>query len=223
MCYSVEKFKRLDTHMKNLLLVGDSIRRGYDKSVKKSLEGMANVVFPEENCRFASYVLRYLHEYKELSPDGHVDVLHWNAGLWDCLRLFGEEPHTPIEVYAYYIDRICIRIRKLFPDAKVIFATCTRVLSEQMRPDFKRYNEEIEAYNRAALEVVQKYGFGINDLYAVSAALPDSAHSDPVHYYTSAGTEAFTEAVLAHVAPALGIAEPVAYKEELYTAKPVGI
>ena len=49
--------------MKNLLLIGDSIRMGYDKSVKKTLEGKANVIFPDENCRFASYVLRYFHEY----------------------------------------------------------------------------------------------------------------------------------------------------------------
>lgn len=49
--------------MKNLLLIGDSIRMGYDKAVKKTLEGKANVIFPEENCRFASYVLRYFHEY----------------------------------------------------------------------------------------------------------------------------------------------------------------
>ena len=38
--------------MKKLLFIGGSIRMGYDKSVKKTLEGMANVIFPEENCRF---------------------------------------------------------------------------------------------------------------------------------------------------------------------------
>ena len=42
--------------MKNVLLIGDSIRKGYDKAVKKTLEGKANVYFPEDNCRFASYV-----------------------------------------------------------------------------------------------------------------------------------------------------------------------
>lgn len=209
--------------MKNVLLVGDSIRRGYDKSVRKSLEGHANVYFPDENCRFASFVLRYIHEYKALAPDGKVDVLHWNAGLWDCLRLFEEEPHTPIDVYAYYIDRICIRIKKLFPDTKVIFATSTRVQSEKMAVDFKRYNEEIEKYNEAAVAVVKRHGFIVNDLYAVSASLAEEAHSDPVHYYTSIGTEAFTNAVLAHLLPSLEIREAVAYKEELYIGKPVGI
>ena len=209
--------------MKNILLVGDSIRIGYDKSVKLSLEGKANVYFPEENCRFATFVLRYLHEYKKLVPEGRVDILHWNAGLWDCLRLFEEEPHTPIEVYAYYIDRICQRIRKLFPEAAVIFATSTAVQSERMDKDFKRYNEEIEAYNAAAVAVVEKYGFAVNDLYVISRQLPDDAHSDPVHYYTPMGTEAFTKQVLTHLAQPLGITEEIVYREVVHTAKPVGI
>ena len=209
--------------MKNLLLIGDSIRLGYDKSVKKTLEGRANVIFPSENCRFACYVLRYFHEYLGDIKGEDIDVIHWNAGLWDCLRLFEEEPHTPIEVYAYYIERICIRIKKLCPRARVIFATCTSVLSEKMAKDFKRYNEEIQKYNEAAVAVVKKYGFAVNDLYAASTALPEEAHSDPVHYYTSMGTEAFARQVLSFVAPALDIKEPLIYREELYVSKPIGI
>ncbi len=209
--------------MKNVLLIGDSIRMGYDKAVKKTLEGKANVYFPEENCRFASYVLRYIHEYKSLVEDGDVDVLHWNAGLWDCLRLFEEEPHTPIDVYAYYIERICIRIKKLFPNAHVIFATSTGVQSDKMSKNFKRYNEEIEKYNEAAVAVVEKYGFAVNDLYSVSASLPDEAHSDAVHYYTPIGTKAFANEVLSNLLPLLNIKEEITYKEELYTDKPIGI
>lgn len=209
--------------MKNVLLVGDSIRIGYDQAVKKSLEGKANVYFPEENCRFAAYVLRQIHAYKGLIKEGEVDVLHWNAGLWDCLRILGEDPHTPMDIYTYYIERICIRIQKVYPNARVIFATSTRVQSEKMRDDFKRYNEEIEAYNEAAVAVVEKYGFEVNDLYAVSAALPPEAHSDAVHYYTPLGTEAFTNKVLSCIAPALGLTEEITYREALYTDKPVGI
>lgn len=209
--------------MKNVLLIGDSIRVGYDKAVKATLEGKANVYFPEDNCRFASYLLRYIHEYKSLIENGDVDVLHWNAGLWDCLRLFEEEPHTPIDVYAYYIDRICMRIKKCFPNTKVIFATSTKVQSEKMPEGFKRYNEDIEKYNEVAVEIVKKHGFLVNDLYAVSATLPDEAHSDAVHYYTPIGTEIFTGKVLSCIAPLLDISENITYKEELHTDKPVGI
>ena len=207
--------------MKTVLLLGDSIRMGYDKSVKQTLDGMAEVIFPAENCRFASYLLRYIHEYAQNRSD--IDVIHWNAGLWDCLRLFEEEPHTPIDVYAYYIDRICIRLQKLFPRAKIIFATSTAVESEKMSKNFKRYNEEIEKYNEAALEVIKKYGFEVNDLYALSAALGPEYHSDAVHYYTPEATKLFTDQVLSYIAPALGIDETLEYKEELYTDKPIGI
>lgn len=209
--------------MKNLLLIGDSIRMGYDKSVRKTLEGKANVIFPEENCRFASYLLRNFHEYLKDVKGEDIDVVHWNAGLWDCLRLFEEEPHTPIDVYAYYIDRLCIRIKKICPNAKVIFATSTKVLSEKMDKNFKRYNEEIQKYNDAAIEVVKKHGFLVNDLYAVSDKLSEEAHSDAVHYYTPVGTEAFTNAVLSFVVPALGIDDSNEYREEMYKDKPIGI
>ena len=209
--------------MKNVLLIGDSIRIGYGKAVKRTLEGKANVYFPDDNCRFASYVLRYIEEYKWIVPEGKVDVLHWNTGLWDCLRLYEEDPHTPLDVYAYYIERICKRIKNHYPDTTVIFATSTSVKSERMSKDFKRYNEEIEAYNDVAVSIVKKYGFAVNDLYALSASLPDEAHSDPVHYNTPAATRAFTDQIIASIAPALGITEEVTYKEALFVGKPSGI
>lgn len=209
--------------MKTLLLLGDSIRRGYDKSVKKTLEGRANVIFPEENCRFASYLLRIFHECFDGFRGEDIDVIHWNAGLWDCLRLFEEDTHTPIEHYAYYIERLCVRIKKLCPNAKVIFATSTSVISERMNKNFKRYNEEIEKYNEVAVKIVKRYGFAVNDLYSLSTSLPIEAHSDSVHYYTTMGTEAFTNRVLSYVLPELGIDEKLEYREDMYTDKPVGI
>ena len=105
----------------------------------------------------------------------------------------------------------------------MIFATSTSVQSELMSSDFKRYNEEIEIYNAAAVNVVSKYGFQVNDLYAVSVTLPAEAHSDPVHYYTPIGTKIFTEQVLSYILPALSIEEKPEYKEELYTDEPIGI
>ena len=209
--------------MKNVLLIGDSIRMGYDKSVRKTLEGVANVYFPDDNCRFAAYVLRYLHEYKSLVKEGDVDVIHWNTGLWDCLHICGEEPQTPIEIYTYYIDRICKRIKKLYPNAKVIFATSTAVQSEKMSENFKRYNEEIEEFNAAAVEVVKKYGFEVNDLYSLSVQLPVEAFSDSVHYYTPIGTKTFTDAVVKYVTKALDIDDEMKYAEDMYTDKPIGM
>ena len=211
--------------MKNILLLGDSIRVGYDKSVKETLEGYANVYFLAENCRFAAYVLRTLPDWiTQCGLKGEeYDLVHWNAGLWDCLRLYGEDVQTPIDIYAYYIDRVCIRLKKLFPNAEFIFATSTSVQEEKMHNDFKRYNKDIEEYNRVAVEIVKKHGFEVDDLYAVSVTLPEEAHSDPVHYYTPIGTEAFTNQVVSCITESLGIKGDFVYSEKLHTDKPVGI
>ena len=183
--------------MKRVLLIGDSIRMGYDQYVKLSLEGSAEVWYPEENCRFTQYVLRYLHEWVEKSG-GEVDCLHWNAGLWDCLDLFEDGPATPIDIYRMYIDRICRRIRKVLPDAKVIFATSTPVdEASYLQPErAMRRNAVIEAYNAAAVEIVQSYGFAVNDLYGLLQNAPRSWYSDKTHFYTRAATEAITEQVV---------------------------
>ena len=45
--------------MKKIVLIGDSIRMGYDKYVKEALDGVADVYYPGENCRFAQYTLRF--------------------------------------------------------------------------------------------------------------------------------------------------------------------
>ena len=210
--------------MKNVVLIGDSIRAGYDKSVQKTLDGRANVIFAKDSGRFAAYLLRYLHVFLE-SPNGEeIDVIHWNAGLWDCLHMFGEDVLTPIDIYKYYIERICVRMKSLCPNAKVIFATSTSVLTEKMEEPFKRYNHDIEAYNQAAVEIVKKYGFQVNDLYALSCTLPEEAHNpDGVHFYTPMGTEALTNQVLSYLLPALGIEEKLEYREQLHTDAPVGI
>lgn len=189
--------------MKNVLLIGDSIRMGYDKAVKTALEGRANVVFTEDNCQFARYVLRYFHEWFSGIDGKDFDVIHWNAGLHDVLRLFGEEPETPIEFYEYYIDRICMRMKKLCPNAKIIFATSTSVVTEKMNRDFVRYNEDIEKYNAAAVKIAKKHGFAVNDLYELSKSLPDEARSDAVHFYTPMATEIFSKRVLEYIENAL--------------------
>ena len=179
--------------MKNILLIGDSIRMGYAGHIKAKLDGEANVIYPEENCQFACYVFRYFSDWISGIDGKEIDLVHWNAGLHDVLRLFGEDPTTPLEIYEYYIERICIRMKKLCPNAKFVFATSTSVVSEKMNPDFMRYNEDIEKYNEAA---VKKHGFKVNDLYEFSKTLPMESRSDAVHFYTEIGEAAFTQKVL---------------------------
>lgn len=192
--------------MYKIMLIGDSIRMGYDKFVKTALDGVAEVFYPDENCRFAEYVLRYAHEWKkQLKTGDDVDLVHWNAGLWDALELFGDEPLSTTDYYENAIRRIYSRLKLLFPKAKQIFALSTPVQEEKMSATFHRHNSTIRQYNEIAVKALKDTDIVINDLYSVADALPESAHSDAVHYYTDLGTEFIGGAVLSVICSQLGI------------------
>lgn len=196
--------------MKKVVLIGDSIRLGYDKYIKQNLSGIAEVYSPEENCKFAEYVLRYVHDWKISGewPDD-VDVVHWNTGLWDALRLFDDEPLTPFDAYGYFIKRIDKRLRQLFPKAKLIFATNTSVIEEGYgsgyAKHFKRLNSEIREYNRVALEALKDTDTIINDLYTESEKATQECRSDMTHFNTEQGVKLIGGKVLKVICKALDI------------------
>ena len=201
--------------MKTIFLLGDSIRIGYDLFVREAYAGQAQVLWPDDNCRFAAYTLRHLHDWKDWTgcPDDTA-LVHWNAGLWDCMTLFDDGEQTPLHFYEHYIDRVCRRIGLLFPHAKVIFATSTPMNEAlQTNPErFRRPNSDVERYNEAAVKIVRRYGHTVNDLYNHMAQFPVSWHSDTAHYYSRRGAEAITGKVLQSIDSCLGItAGPVDY------------
>ena len=213
--------------MKKIVLLGDSIRMGYDKYVKSALEGTAEVLYPGENCKFAEYMLRFAHEWKNNGKWGDdVDLVHWNAGLWDALELFGDEPLSTLEYYENAIGRIAKRLRMLWPDAKFVFATSTPVWEERCSKDFRRHNSTIEKYNAAAVRALEGTGTVINDLYSLASEFPTEYHSDAVHYYTDRGTEMLGGRVLAVICRELGIeAKDVNiadFEPEKYSEKNIG-
>jgi hypothetical protein len=212
--------------MKKIVLLGDSIRMGYDKYVKESLETAAEVFYPEENCRFAEYILRYAHQWKKNGKWGDdVDLVHWNAGLWDVLELFGDAPLTSLEYYGEVIARIYKRLRMLFPKAKIVFATSTAVIEGKAK-EFIRHNAIIEQYNERAKEVLANTDTVINDLYKLTSKLPESYHSDATHYYTPEATELIGGRVLAHICRELGIEKTEvnieSFEPEKYTSDNIG-
>lgn len=192
--------------MKKIILIGDSIRMGYDKYVREALSESAEVFYPADNCRFATYILRFVHEWKkkyEFPED--ADLVHWNAGLWDVPEIMGDEPVTPIEHYAVQIARIDRRLRQLFPKAKIVFATSTAVEEEKFGPVFKRRNATIESFNAAAIKALEGTDTVIDDLYAVTASAPEGCHSDMTHYSTPAGIEHVGGKVIECISRELGI------------------
>ena len=191
--------------MKKILLIGDSTRQGYDKYVKIAFEGTAEVYYPGENCRFAAYIIRNLHEWKaQTGVQDDFDLIHWNAGLWDDLVMPDGEQLTPLPIYQYYVERICKMIALYFPKAKVIFATSTPI-QEELFTICKRYNADTRAYNAAAIKIVTRYGAKVNDLYALCEGMPKSNYSDLAHLYTKNGTKLLTDQVISVIEKALDI------------------
>ena len=176
--------------MKKIFLVGDSIRIGYCEYVKESMAVLAEVYYPAVNCGCAESVLRDIHNWKEDIGLDRADAVHFNAGLWDTIRIYGDDPITRPEAYGDYLDRIVKRICFLFPEAKILFATSTPVIESGFIQEFEtRFNSDIEAYNRIAREVMARHGVQINDLYALLRDVPPHYHSDQTHFYTADATE----------------------------------
>ena len=192
--------------MKKILLIGDSIRQGYDKYVKLAFRNTATVHYPAENCRFAEYVLRHLVDWQnDIGGGADVDLVHWNAGLWDDLIMVDNKPLTPIEHYKYNVQRVCDVIKILFPRAKMIFATSPPVREALFLGPGKRFNRDTEEYNAAAIEIVKANGGEINDLYSLVLGAPEEYYSDMTHLYTENGTRLVTDAVISAIENALGI------------------
>ena len=60
---------------KKVLLIGDSIRMGYDKYVKNYLADSCEVYYPSENCRFAQF--SNVRKYNDIAVEickkhGHI-------------------------------------------------------------------------------------------------------------------------------------------------------
>ena len=206
--------------MKKILLLGDSIRLGYDGYVKTALADVAETYFPKENCAFAQYSYRWLHVWKENegSPND-IDLVHWNVGLWDVLRSFGEDTFTSPEYYGEMIKRLQKRIAFLFPNAKQIFATSTSVVEIGYEPPYQRFNSDIEKFNTIAIETLTPLGVGINDLYTLTKGLPESCRSDMTHFYTEQGIKAVGNQVVKSICEVLQVPFTINQKEEVLVPK----
>ena len=192
--------------MKKIALLGDSIRLHYQQYVKDALAQVAEVYCPEENGRFALYTLRRVSDWKRLGKwDEDIDLVHWNVGLWDVVRMYGDDSLTLPADYEVTLARIDKRLRILFPKAKIIFGLTTAVLEEQFTPIFMRRNADIEKYNQIAIKTLSALGEEINDLYTLSKNAPEYCHSDGTHYGTKEGIKLLGDKIVEVICDKLNI------------------
>ena len=182
--------------MKEVLLLGDSVRMMYQTEVQTMLGSAFHVSAPTENGRFAAYTLNSLRMWLPNFPK--PDIIHWNNGLWDTAILYQEDGcFTHIGEYADALEKILRELKKT--GAKIIFATSTPVLPEKeflttaMPPCHK--NEDIRRYNAAARIIMEQNGVTVNDLYSlVEPHIRDYICEDMIHP-NAAGKIALASAV----------------------------
>ncbi|MEE1351739.1 MAG: SGNH/GDSL hydrolase family protein [Clostridia bacterium] len=201
--------------MKKVLLIGDSIRLGYEEEVKKELQGEYEVWGPEENCRFAKYTLNELGRIFEAFSNGtankcdqallqptagdvgeitYPDIIHWNNGLWDTSIVCEEDgAFTPVDEYISYMSKILRELRKV--TNKVIFATTTPV--KPVNPNQK--NEIITEYNKRIVEFMNNENVMINDLGALVSEDKDKYISNDNIHLSDEGKKACAKAIADYV------------------------
>jgi len=157
---------------KNVLLLGDSLRMGYEPIVRKLLEDVAVVSGPNENGRWAAYTLNSLRFW--LDQFETPDVIHWNNGLWDL----GDDyqlgsPFSLPEEYESALERTVTVLNKLFPNAKIIMATTM--------PTDNPDSSDIESYNVILKSVAKKHNIEVNDLFPIPKADVSLIGPDHIH------------------------------------------
>lgn len=150
-----------------VVLLGDSIRIGYQAAVINSLEGTARVWAPKENCRHSAFLLERIEGWLE---DRSPRVIHLNVGLHDMYvdRKTGKPRHS-LETYEKNLRAIFSKIKEV-SDAKIVFALTTPVNEEsQARSEtyqrVVRRSADVQLYNNKAREVARQAGVIVNDLH----------------------------------------------------------
>lgn len=181
--------------MKQIILIGDSIRIGYQPTVQKELDSLAQVWGPEDNGRTSEKVLRSLNEWViERQPD----LVHINCGLHDLRREFGAlDTQVPLAHYRSNVENILRQIRE-HTRAQIIWATTTPVNQQwhHTNRNADRFEADVLSYNLTATEICNRLNIPINDLFSVMMhAGRDNYMKEEGLHFNPAGYELLGHAV----------------------------
>jgi len=143
-------FVKDDPKLPRVLLIGDSVSRGYTQPTRKVLEGKANVHRAPANCGPTASGLKNLEVWL---GEGKWDVIHFNFGIHDR--------GTPAADYVKRLEAIVTRLEKT--GAKLIWASTTPIPDN---PAQKQTAQSIVEKNALAAEVMKRHGIPTDDLFA---------------------------------------------------------
>jgi lysophospholipase L1-like esterase len=167
----------------HVILIGDSIRMGYQAIVARELGAQATLWAPDENGGNSRNVLEHLEAWVLARQP---DIVHLNCGLHDIKRDFETGALAiPLLSYTSNLRDIFTRLQAE-TDAIVIWATTTPVNEawHHANKPFDRFMRDVVAYNAAALTLAQSFSLPVDNLYAAMTAAGPDTHlvSDGVHF-----------------------------------------
>ncbi|MDR0917162.1 MAG: SGNH/GDSL hydrolase family protein [Oscillospiraceae bacterium] len=175
--------------MKNVLLLGDSIRLLYQPLVQARLRDRAAVYGPAENGRWSGYTLNSLRFWLPMdspwSPADALpipDIVHWNNGIWDMGDDYGlGRPFTSPYEYVSALERTITVLRKLCGEKVAIIMATTTPTADTDPSAPHEYNELLK-------QVAARNGIEVNDLFtAIASDIPANISPDRIHL-TESGT-----------------------------------
>lgn len=174
--------------MKNVIIIGDSIRMGYQATVREQLKDIANVWAPAENGGNSKNVLAHLDEWIiSRSPD----LVHVNCGLHDLMKAFDrKQAAVPLEEYTANIRAILSRLQSE-TKTEVVWVSTTPVNENRHHEvrKFDRLEADVAAYNAAAARMAGELKVRVHDLFSAIPPAerdvllgPDGVHFTPDGY-----------------------------------------
>jgi lysophospholipase L1-like esterase len=158
-------------NLPNVLLVGDSITRGYYPAVAKDLAGAANVYLFATSCSSGDPRLPgQLHGYFSMMGVKFA-VVHFNNGMhgWGYTE----------QQYAAGLPAMIAALRDGAPQARLFWATTTPVLHDSATGEST--NARIDTRNRLAAAIMTKDGIATDDQHALMLQHQDT-HNGDVHF-----------------------------------------
>lgn len=161
-------FVKDDPKLPRVLLIGDSVSRGYTLAARAALAGKANVHRAPENCGPTANGLKKLDIWL---GKGRWEVIHFNFGIHDRA--------TPAADYEQRLNDIVTRLKAT--GAKVIWASTTPIPPDTK--DGPSATQAIVDKNSIAAKVAAAQGIATDDLFTfITPHLAEAQNPKDVHF-----------------------------------------
>jgi len=155
-----------------VLLIGDSITRGYFGGVEKALEGRANCARLTTSRCICDPV--FFDELKMVLRQYPFRVIHFNNGLhgWG---------YTEAQ-YRQAFPKLLDALRQYNPNARLIWTTTTPVRQRAAVEQLDERTERVRQRNKIAAQFTRQAALAVDDLFALTIDHPEYHSADGVHF-----------------------------------------